>query len=748
MMSGFRRLLCACVLVGVALAIVASAASAETFYVNKRNGEASLKCGKFPGGGPAGENPCTTIAEAIKRAETVTGPNTIELSAEENPYVESIKLESGKDAGLTINGEEAGVVVAGNGAPALSAKAAAGSITLSNIELREVSGSTAAVADEGARLALDEALVENESGKNGVEVNHLGSLTMTGGTVRMENGANGFAVEGVEGAITLDGVTILNGSESQAEAGGVSSEKSTLAMTDTKVAVESGLGPVLYGVATGSDTSVSLNDVSVKQSTSGAGVVFEKSPASVAGLQVEMLNGSSTTAGVLDESETPGISSALSRLEISGTWKGPGLAIDNEQATLSDSRVLRSSSSAAPALRYAGGESGTGLVVQSSVLQAPPAAKPAVAEIEDSNATFDSSEVLGGVAGVSSENSQGGVRTLTIAGSTIGPNPGLSVETPGVVGVEAITSGNKSSTVQATIEGSIVLESQVAMTANAGNTSRVTCAYSAIPSQIQSANSIADHGEISCASGASANTNESTEYATLFAEPLHNYNLSPTSSAVDSVPASALALPFGLTPSTTDAAGNPRIVDGNGDCVALQDKGALELQGHSAACPTTGTSTGTTSTTNTSTPKSPLTTPLGTISALAISPSSFLPAPSGATIAKAKGKTKKKQKYGATVSWRDSQAATTTFTVVSEAKGRRQGKSCKQPSRANKGGKPCKLLVKKGSFTHVDVAGANSVRFSGRLGGKALAKGVYKLQAVPRDAAGSGATVSKSFTIK
>jgi hypothetical protein len=48
----------------------------------------------------------------------------------------------------------------------------------------------------------------------------------------------------------------------------------------------------------------------------------------------------------------------------------------------------------------------------------------------------------------------------------------------------------------------------------------------------------------------------------------------------------------------------------------------------------------------------------------------------------------------------------------------------------------------------VDVAGANSVRFSGRLKGKALAKGAYKLQAVPRTAAGGGATVSKSFTIK
>ena len=144
----------------------------------------------------------------------------------------------------------------------------------------------------------------------------------------------------------------------------------------------------------------------------------------------------------------------------------------------------------------------------------------------------------------------------------------------------------------------------------------------------------------------------------------------------------------------------------------------------------------------------PLMRPFGAITALTISPSSFLPAPSGATLAKAKGKLAKKQKYGATIGWRDSQAATTTFTVESEAKGRKQGKTCRQPSKANKRGKPCKLLVKKGGFTHVDVAGANSLRFSGRLNGKALAKGIYTLQAVPRNATGSGATVSKRFTIK
>jgi hypothetical protein len=566
---------------------------------------------------------------------------------------------------------------------------------------------------------------------------------MNGGGAAMENGASGFAIEGLESALSLAGVTILNGSASQAEAGGINSEKSTLAVTNTKVAIESGLGTVRFGVATGSDTSVSLNEVSVRQSTPGAGVVLEKSPATVAGLQVEMLDSASTTPGLIDESETPGISASLAHVEVSGAWKGTGVLIDGERATLSDSHVLRSSSSAAPALRYAGGESGTGLVVQRSVLQAPPAAKPAVVAIADSNATFDSSEVLGGTAGISSEGSQGGAHTLTVAASTIGPNPGVSLETPGVVGVEATTSGNKSSTVQATIEGSIVLESQVAKTANSGNGSQVTCAYSAIPSQIQSAEAIAGHGEVTCASGTSANTNESTEYSTLFAEPLHNYTLSSTSSAIDSVPAGAISLPSGLTPSSTDVTGSPRVTDGNGDCAAVQDKGAFELQGHSASCPVA-----------TKTSRTPTITPLlrsapplrPAITGLAISPSSFLAAPSGPTISKPTKKRKKR--YGATISWRDSEAATTTFTVLRPSRGRMQGKVCKKPSKRNRHGKRCKLLTKVGSFAHVDQLGANSLLFSGRIKAKKLAPGSYLLQAMPRDSLGAGRVLSKSFTIK
>jgi hypothetical protein len=48
----------------------------------------------------------------------------------------------------------------------------------------------------------------------------------------------------------------------------------------------------------------------------------------------------------------------------------------------------------------------------------------------------------------------------------------------------------------------------------------------------------------------------------------------------------------------------------------------------------------------------------------------------------------------------------------------------------------------------VDVAGANSFHFSGRLSAKKLAKGRYRLQAVASNAAGRGAAASAKFTIK
>jgi hypothetical protein len=418
--------------------------------------------------------------------------------------------------------------------------------------------------------------------------------------------------------------------------------------------------------------------------------------------------------------------SSFEHLEAAGKWEGLGLLILTGNVTLADSRIVTNPAHESPAVFYANAAEATGLLVQRSVLEGAPKAAPGVLEDIVGNVTIDSTEILGGVSGVSFKNSGEGTRTLTLAASTVGAPPGISFEKGGVVGVAAEATGTHAN-VNVAIEGSILFQPQVA-TAASGDAATVSCNYSAVPSQIQTANIGSHAGSIACAAGASGNTNYSAEAATIFAEPLHNYNLSPSSSTIDSVPAGAIALPFGLTPSATDLAGNPRVVDGNADCVALQDKGALELQGHSAACPGPVPIT--------TVKKAPA------ITALSISPGAFHAAPHGATISRATHK-----KFGAKISWRDSQAATAAFTVLRDTAGRRQGKSCRKPSKSNRHGRRCTLQIKVGTFAHIDKAGADTVHFSGRLKGRRLPAGVYTLREFAHNAAGNGVTVAKGFKV-
>lgn len=137
-------------------------------------------------------------------------------------------------------------------------------------------------------------------------------------------------------------------------------------------------------------------------------------------------------------------------------------------------------------------------------------------------------------------------------------------------------------------------------------------------------------------------------------------------------------------------------------------------------------------------------------SSLTIKPSSFAPTSGSASIAKRhKGK---KQPKGATVSYTDSQAATTTFTIVSLQHGYRVGKGlCKVASKhgkAPKHGKPCTHeATMTGSFAHLDNAGHNQFVFSGHLDGRKLAKGSYVLIARPKLGSLVGPTVSVAFKI-
>jgi hypothetical protein len=104
------------------------------------------------------------------------------------------------------------------------------------------------------------------------------------------------------------------------------------------------------------------------------------------------------------------------------------------------------------------------------------------------------------------------------------------------------------------------------------------------------------------------------------------------------------------------------------------------------------------------------------------------------------------------VTYIDNDAAATTFTVTGSFKGyRKHGKgACRALPKSRhipKHGKRCTRVVREGSFTHTDVAGANRFHFSGRMRGHGLPKGSYKLTAVPRYHSLTGHAVTVTFKV-
>ena len=138
-------------------------------------------------------------------------------------------------------------------------------------------------------------------------------------------------------------------------------------------------------------------------------------------------------------------------------------------------------------------------------------------------------------------------------------------------------------------------------------------------------------------------------------------------------------------------------------------------------------------------PRSPV------LSALRLSPPKFLAASSGAGIsanARAVG--------GTTISYRDTQAALSTFTIAQAISGVIKGSKCVAPPRSPATGKTrrCVGYVTLGTFSWHDKAGRNSFHFSGRFKGHKLAPGTYRLTDVARNTAGEPSNpVSGRFTI-
>jgi hypothetical protein len=128
---------------------------------------------------------------------------------------------------------------------------------------------------------------------------------------------------------------------------------------------------------------------------------------------------------------------------------------------------------------------------------------------------------------------------------------------------------------------------------------------------------------------------------------------------------------------------------------------------------------------------------VATLSKLGITPSVFAAADSGPTISRT---------VGAQVSYEDSQAVTTMFTVLKRSRGVRHKGRCLKPKR-HRTGKRCTRWVVAGRFTHADQVGLNSFHFSGRIHGRKLRPGRYRLRARPRFQGPTAQAVETRFRI-
>jgi hypothetical protein len=135
---------------------------------------------------------------------------------------------------------------------------------------------------------------------------------------------------------------------------------------------------------------------------------------------------------------------------------------------------------------------------------------------------------------------------------------------------------------------------------------------------------------------------------------------------------------------------------------------------------------------------------IAVISELTVSPAAFRAASRGAAIAR------RRAPAGTTVSYNDSQAVTTAFTVLRQQSGiARAKRGCvKPPHAAHKAkGMHCTRYVRLGNFIHTDHSGPNRFRFTGRVAGRALRPGRYLLQASPVSGGRTAKPSARTFRI-
>lgn len=422
--------------------------------------------------------------------------------------------------------------------------------------------------------------------------------------------------------------------------------------------------------------------------------------AAAAGTHVEdvavSVENASTAPSIVTEASATGV--VFDRLRVTGNHVNDALDLGHGTGAVVQDSVLRGGTAApANALHMDGGDA----LVRRTRLSRDFAAAglDPVVEAISSQLTVESSLVTGGRVGINSQAVPPATSTLTLRGVTIDvANPGTADAPPDrhPIYVRTTMPGAASST--ARVERSIFLE-QVYTFAEAGSTTKVDCVDSILPLQ--------ESATVACG-GATGNL-AATALDTFVNSAAGDYHLRPGSPAVDGASA---ALADGESP--TDLDGNPRLLDGDRDCLARADRGAYELTGQAAdpaSCTGPGPGPG------------PIADP----------PPNAAPVLDRASFAKAAFPARGK-KRGTRLRFRLSEDAAVTVTVEALLAGRRRGKTCVAPTKRNKRAKACTRAKKRGTLALKGKKGDNAIAFSGRLGKTTLAPGAYRARLTARDA--------------
>jgi PKD domain len=593
----------------------ASAEANTTLRVNAATGSDTGNCQAAP---------CKTLTYAIAQGRLV--PDLITIDASAGTYTEDLSLGA-VDSGLTIVGAGSGsdpttdtVVTGVAGNPGINATTAgdASSLTLEHLRLVTPSGDDEEAIDGGATdVDLDDVVIDAVSPVAAVV--DEGDLSVVGGSLSNTDPSAGPLLDTGNGAVTLtdtpitfaggspailgqsasltgspmtltnttanapavigeDGPVSLVGSPIDVKGnGGAIQAPGAITVTNSQLTLEGTGGSAPAIDAEGPFASVSVTGSPIVVDGPVSAIAATSDPAVLSNVQITLNDAANPSPALMLAAR----GSSLSHVTISGTWTGAAIQNSGSLA-ITDSSLTSGPASTKSVIDLTnGGTSGHTVSVVRSTIKEQPSTVPVISA-SNVDAAVDSSELLGGSAGVAFTATGGDAQTLTLASSTIDAGTlGIRDATP-ISSVEAVTDNTAGSAALVNVEGSILVEPPTTSRSGTNGTANVNCVYTEVPATTEVAS--ATVGTINC-----GDTNGNTSTASLssiFANPASGYALNPSWNGVDSVPASAFSFPAPFTDSSTDLLGNPRVINGVGTCTpGLRDKGAIELEGHSGVVP-------------------------------------------------------------------------------------------------------------------------------------------------------------------